>query len=127
MNKPLIAGDIKFWIEGWSVDKREAPLSFKYNENLLDLTWQFSIEVPDTDNYAFAKLPFKECRVYLNGDFFCGGYAIRFSEGDTSYNCEFIGYGYQVAKLTLLQSIQGTLPTNMAIRDFLNLVINLMI
>lgn len=123
-NKQFVAGDIKFWIEGWESDKLEAPVSFRYNETLTDLTWTFSLEIPDTDNYAFAKMPLKECRLYLDGVFFAGGYAIKYTENDSSFQCDFIGYGYQASKLTLLKALDKSLDTEESIRDFVYLSIS---
>lgn len=123
-NKQFVAGDVKFWIEGWSADKLEAPISFRYNESLTELTWTFSLEIPDTDKYAFAKLPLKECRLFLDGVFFVGGYAVKYKEGESSFQCDFIGYGYQVSKLTLLKALDISLNVEESIRNFVYISIS---
>lgn len=99
----FIAGDVTIQIACSS--ELITPQDWSYEESLGDLTGSFSITLPDTPKYSFPSVPFLEARCFIDGQFFKGGYLVQSREEDTTWTHTFIGYGYQLAKVSITNAL----------------------
>jgi len=120
-NKKLQAGT--FEVEVTTANKKSnrfAPLSGKVNKKFGDICPNFEFNLPFSSLNYVGDITGAEARVYMDGDFYCGGYITSRIEKSNviQYNCN--GYGYEIAKTKCLSGISYG---GEKIKDFLQNVI----
>ena len=99
---------------------RFIPLSGKVTKKYGDICPNFEFNVPFSSLSYIGDLTGSEARVYMDGDFFCGGYITsRIEQANViQYNCS--GYGYEIVKTKCVNRISYNGEN---IKDFLQNII----
>lgn len=122
-NQKFVANTIYLQLVG--SDKTLQPISFSYHEQINTVCDYFDFELLDTlDNYI-PRLRSTEIRVFIDEEFFVGGYLDSFEKSENSNTCRytFITYGYQIAISDMINSYQYTNFADGTIIDFIDNVL----
>jgi len=80
------------------IGKKLIPNSAKIGINFGDICYSIEFTVPNITGYFVPMINGVEIKVYLDGEFRCGGYIIGQETKKNSVSYKAIGYGYEITK-----------------------------
>ena len=99
------------------VAPRFVPNSAKIGMNFGDISYSIEFSVPSVSGYFFELNDGNEVKIYIDGEFYCGGYFISRNPQNNSWSYGCIGYGYEITKTACIDSTGFT--ANMTVGSFI--------
>lgn len=93
------------------------PNSAKIGMNFGDVSYSIEFNVPSISKYFFELNDGNEVKIYIDGEFYCGGYFISRNPQNNSWSYSCIGYGYEIAKTACVELTGFT--ANMEVGNFI--------